>query len=161
MSFKKAVESAKPPLSNAYQTGLRAMGTYSKKISCHRSVGKTITGSIDFDGTLAPLPEYASLNRWDYGIGYNPANGRECAIWVEIHSANDQEVGTLVRKVKQLKEYLKSNAPKLWEMTRNAPETFRYVWIGTKSVSLSRHDPAFRRAMQEGISPPKRELVLP
>jgi len=156
VNFKKAVEEASPPINQAYRPGLQAMGTYSKKVKCTRNIGRTVTGSIDLDGALANLPEYAGLNRWDYGIGYNPSNGKECAVWIEVHSANDQEVGALVRKVKQLKGYLKAHAPKLWKLTLSTPENLRYIWLGTKSVNLSRHDPAFRRAMQEGIAPPRK-----
>ena len=162
MTFKKAVEAAKPPLNKIYLSGLQALKkAHSKKIFCIRPVNLTITGSLDIDSALAKIPKYASENRLDYGIGYKPLKGKECALWVEVHSANDQEVGTLVRKVKRLKEYLKANATELWELTLASPQEIRYVWLGTKDVHLSKNDPAFKLAMQEGIAPPKRELRLP
>ena len=162
MKFKKAVESATPPLNLAYKPGLQAlMKAHSRKVCCDRAVNNTITGSIDIDAALAKSAQYASENRIDYGIGYKPEKGNECAVWVEVHSANDQEVGTLVRKVQRLKEYLKANAQDLWNLTILSPVELRYVWLGTKNVHLSKNDPAFRRAMQEGITPPRRMLRLP
>ena len=162
MKFKKAVESAMPPLDQAYQPGLQGLKkSHARKISCDRPVNEAITGSIDIDSALAKTAHYASENRMDYGIGYKPAKGNECAVWVEVHSANDQEVGTVVRKVQRLKEYLKANAQELWDLTLQSPVELRYVWLGTKNVHLSKNDPAFKRAMQEGITPPRRMLRLP
>lgn len=161
MTFKEAVNKTKPPVKHAYQTGLQALGPYSKKVQCVRKVGKTVTGSVDLDSTLAQLPEYGSLNRWDYGIGYKPANGHECAVWIEVHGAVVDEVGTLARKAKQLKEFLKHHAPDLWDLTRKAPENMRYVWLGTKDVHLSMTSPGFRRAAQEGITLHGTVLRLP
>lgn len=134
---------------------------HSKKICCERAVNITITGSVDIDAALAKTAQYASENRIDYGIVYKPEKGNECAVWIEVHSANDQEVGTLVRKVQRLKEYLKTNAQDLWNLTIQSPVKIRYVWLGTKDVHISKNDPAFRRAMQEGITPPSKMLRLP
>jgi hypothetical protein len=149
VAFKKAVEAAEPPLNKAYKLGLQALKKHSKKVQCP---AHSVTGSIDIDSAMEKEPQHASANRWDYGIGYKPAKGRECAVWIEVHGANDQEVGTLTRKVKWLKEYLKRHAPQLWALTLLSPEENRYVWLGTKDVHLSMSDPAYRRAAQEGVT---------
>jgi hypothetical protein len=160
--FKEAVEAANPPLNQGYQPGLGALGRkYSQKVQCQRQVSKTITGSVDLDSSLASMPQYANVNRWDYGIGYKPAVGKECAVWVEVHGAVVDEVGTLARKARQLKEYLKHNAPELWAMTLKAPEKMRYVWLGTKDVHLSMTSPGYRRAAMEGITLHGTVLRLP
>jgi hypothetical protein len=152
VTFKKAVEASTPPLNKAYKPGLQALGDYSKKILCaRRPPSKTFSGSVDADRATARIPLYAGMNRWDYGIGYKPVKGPECAIWVDVHGAKDKEVGTLARKAKWLKEYLKQNAPELWKMTLNSPEELRFIWLGTKSVHLLKNSPEYRRAKQEGI----------
>lgn len=161
MSFKKAVEAANPPLNQAYQPGLQALKTHSKKIFCIRPVSKSITGSVDIDSTLAKIKQYACDNRWDYGVGYRPSKGSECAVWIEVHGAKDKEVGTLARKAQWLKQYLKENAPELWRLTLASPEDFRFVWLGTKNVHLSKHDPLYKRAAMEGITLHGTSLKLP
>jgi len=159
--FKKAVEMAKPPLPHSYRQGLQALQGYAKKVACHRPVKATITGSVDLDSSLAKEPEHASANRWDYGIGYKPAAGRECTVWIEVHGAKDREIGTVVRKARWLKEYLKHNAPDLWQLTLASPDSLRYVWLGTKGVHIPRHSPEYRRAAQEGITLHGTVLNLP
>lgn len=161
MTFEKAVSLAKPPLNQAYQAGLQALGDYSKKIQCTREPRKTLTGSVDLDSATARIPQYAGMNRWDYGIGYKHANGSESAIWIEVHGAKDKEVGTLARKAQWLKEYLKANAPELWKLTLASPSELRFVWLGTKSVHLNPNSPAYKRARAEGISLRGTMLSLP
>jgi len=162
MTFKKAVETSTPPLNMAYQLGMQALGDYSKKIKCARKPNETITGSVDLDSTLARLPEFASANRWDYGLGYLPKKGKECAVWIEVHGAKDKEIGTITRKVKWLKTYLPQYAPKLWAMTLDSPDELRYVWISTNSGLSTRHTKNFRQAAQEGIlMKPVSVLTLP
>ena len=155
VTFKKAVEAAAPPLNISYQPGLQALGVYSKKVIQNKSV----TGSIDIDKALVRL--HASENRWDYGIGYKLTKAKECAVWVEVHGAKIDEVGTLARKVNWLKDYLKQHAPDLWQLTLKSPENLRYVWLGTKNIHLSMNSPAYRRAAQEGITLHGTVLTLP
>ncbi|MDT8440136.1 MAG: hypothetical protein RQ723_00570 [Desulfuromonadales bacterium] len=161
MTFKQAVEAADPPVNGVFQPGLQALGQYSRKVTSPRKGGKMFTGSIDLDGALAKLRKFATANRWDYGIGYLPVKGRECAVWVEVHGAKDKEVGTLARKAKWLKDYLRQHAPDLWTLTLASPEHLRFVWLGTKNVQLPKNSPAYRRAAQEGITLHGTELRLP
>jgi len=161
VTFKQAVEASNPPLKQAYKPGLQALGAYSKKVQCTRQASKTLSGSVDIDSALARLPEYGSVNRWDYGIGYNPPTGKECVVWIEVHGAKDKEVGTLARKAKQLKSYLKQNARELWEMTLKSPENLRFVWVGTKSVHIPKNSPEYKRAAMEGITLVGTVLNLP
>jgi hypothetical protein len=157
MTFKKAVEAADPPLNASYQLGLQALGPYSRKVTC----GNVVTGSVDIDSALARIPQHASANRWDYGIGYKPSKGKESAVWIEVHGANIDEVGTVARKAKWLKDYLRQHAPELWQLTLKSPENLRYVWLGTKSVHLKMNTPAFRQAAQQGITLHGTVLNLP
>ena len=157
MTFKEAVEAADPPLNQAYQPGLQALKAHSRKIRSD----KAITGSVDLDSALEKLPQHATANRWDYGVGYKPAKGKECVVWVEVHGATIDEVGTLARKAKWLKSYLVQHAPALWELTLKSPENLRYVWLGTKDVHLKMNTPAYRRAAQEGITLHGTVLSLP
>ena len=162
MTFKKAVESATPPLNTAYQPGLQALSRkHSGKIQCTRETGATISGSIDIDAALKSTQPHASANRWDYGVGYRQTRSGESAIWVEVHGAVSDEVGTLVRKVTWLKNYLKQSAPALWQLTLKSPDTLRFVWLGTKSVHLPKNSPAYKRLNQAGITLAGTALRLP
>jgi len=162
MTFKKAVESAEPPLNTACQPGLQALSRkHAAKIQCTRDAGATITGSIDIDSALKSAQFHASANRWDYGVGYKQTRSSESAIWVEVHGAVSDEVGTLVRKVTWLKNYLKQYAPELWQLTTNSPDNLRFVWLGTKSVHLSKNSPDYRRMAQAGITLAGTTLRLP
>lgn len=159
MTFKKAVEAAKPPVNEVYQPGMQALGAFSKKV--RPKDAKSVTGSIDIDCALAKVRGHASANRWDYGLGYKRDKSKESAVWIEVHGAVIDEVGTLVRKVTWLKGYLKDSAPELWALTLASPEELRYVWLGTKDVHISKNSPDYRRARQAGITLHGTVLNLP
>ncbi len=161
MTFKKAIENSKQPLNQAYQPGLKAMGKHSNKVWCARPESRTLTGSVNLDAALARIPEYGSVNRWDYGIGYKPVTGSECAVWIEVHGAKDKEVGTIARKAKWLQEYLKQNSPELWQLTLASPHNLRFVWLGTKSVHLPKNSPEYKRAAMVGVTLHGTDLKLP
>ena len=59
------------------------------------------------------MPEFANQTRWDYGLGYQPANGREQAVWVEVHSATTKEVSAVLRKLGWLRDWLEEHAEQL------------------------------------------------
>lgn len=161
MSFKNAVTAAPAPVNQAYHAGKQALkGEHSELITC--GDGARITGSLNLDGTLAALPQYAQSPRWDYGVGHRLANGHECAIWVEVHSASTGEVGTVLRKLIWLKGYLAQECQALWGMTiRQDRKTEAFVWLASGSVHINRNSPQARRLAQAGLSWPQRVLRLP
>jgi hypothetical protein len=121
-----------------------------------------ITGSLDLDSALAAMPQYAQSNRWDYGVGHRLANGHECAIWVEVHSASTGEVGTVLRKLSWLKGYLVQECQTLWGMTiRQDRKTKAFVWLASGSVHINRNSPQARRLAQAGLDWPQKVLRLP
>ena len=66
ISFKKAVENT-PDVAKCYQSGLQALGSYSKKIELKDT--SLCSGSIDIDACTTT--HYPEDNRWDYALCYN------------------------------------------------------------------------------------------
>lgn len=103
MNFKTAVEAAPPPVNDAYRRGLQALESRHRNlVTCENT--HRLTGSIFLDSALARDPERANQPRWDYGPGYQPENGTEQAVWVEVHTATTREVTAVLNKLQWLKD---------------------------------------------------------
>jgi len=152
LTFKNAVDNT-PELTNAYQTGLHAIKESDKYIVCNDT--RRLKGSVNLDDSLRN--SYPKDPRWDYGIGWQMKNNSECAIWIEIHSADSNHVKEVIEKVKWLKNWLHKNAVDLKNMTR--PEN-GYVWIATNGVSLTRTSNHARQLAKAGLSFPQKILKL-
>ena len=159
MTFKEAVEAAPQPVNRAYRPGKQALKRHRKHVECADS--RRLTGSIFLDAALAQEPGYADKPRWDYGLGYKPKKGPECAVWVEVHAANTKEVSAVLNKLQWLRDWLNSEAEQLKKMTIFAKDDFRFVWIASSSVKIPKNSPQFRRLSQKGIPGPQRHLSLP
>ena len=163
MTFKKAVEAAPHPVNRAYCQGKQALeNRHRRLVTCADS--RRLTGSIFLDAALAQEPGYADKPRWDYGLGYKPKNGkngRECAVWVEVHSANTKEVSAVLRKLRWLWDWLNSEAEQLKKMTIFAKDNIRFVWIASDGVKILKHSPQARQLSQSGISSVRKNLSLP
>ena len=157
MTFKEAVEAAQHPVNGAYCPGKQAM---EKKHRCLVTcVDSTrFTGSIDLDTALRH--HRPGDNRWDYGLGYKPANGSEQAIWVEVHSAITSEVSKVLRKLQWLKDWLNENAEQLRQLSERADKDIRYVWIASSGVQIPKHLRQAKRLAQSGLTL-KEKLELP
>jgi hypothetical protein len=160
MTFKEAVEMAPPPVNRAYRAGKKALANqYRSRVTCPDS--RRLTGSIDLDSVLQKTPGHADKPRWDYGLGYRPANGKEQAIWVEVHSATTKEVSAVLKKLQWLRDWLNSGAQELRQLTDFASDNCRFVWIASSSVKISRNSPQARRLSQSGLPNVQRHLRLP
>jgi len=99
-----------------------------------------VTGSADLDEALKPrCPQDP---RWDYGIGFEH-QGREVAIWVEVHSAgNAEDVRAVIEKAEWLKAQL-ARVTQLQQMTRRP-----FVWVASGRNTLTKSGKALRLAAQ-------------
>ena len=159
MTFKQAVEAAPPPVNAAYRTGKQALKSgHRSKVTC--ADPQRLTGSIDLDSALAQQPGYAGKPRWDYGLGYRPSNGKEQAIWIEVHSATTSEVSAVLRKLQWLRDWLNAQAVPLKRLTDRAGRDIRFVWIASSGFNIPKNSPQFRQLNRSGL-PLKSRLELP
>ena len=160
MTFKKAVEAAPHPVNRAYRPGKQALESRHRgQVTCADS--RRLKGSIFLDAALAQEPGYADKPRWDYGLGYKPMNGRECAVWIEVHSATTKEVSAVLRKLQWLRDWLNSEAEQLKKMTLFTKDDFRFVWIASSGIKIPRNSRQARQLSQSGIPSPLKHLSLP
>lgn len=139
MNFKAAVAET-PDITNCYQPGLKALGTYSTKISPGNTT--LCNGSVDVDSCTAAL--YPNANRWDYCIGYNNE-----AYFVEVHSANTSEVSTMLNKLQWLKDWLVNEAPELNKIKAKPP----YYWVMSGKYAILPNSSQARQIAAAGIKP--------
>lgn len=159
MTFRKAVEAAPQPVNRAYRPGKQALESRHRgKVSCADS--RRLTGSIFLDSALAQEPGYTNKPRWDYGLGYKPENGRECAVWVEVHSATTSEVSAVLKKLRWLRDWLNTEAEQLMRMTNFSKGDVRFVWIASSSIKIPKNSRQARQLSQSGISSVQKHLQL-
>lgn len=141
LSFKETIE-ATEEIKHCYQTGLKAFGAYSSKIE----LGDTskCEGSVDIDACVIEL--YPSSNRWDYAFSYKAE-----VYFVEVHSANTGEVSVVLRKLRWLKDWLHSQAPKINSLKAKSRTPF--YWIQSGNFNIPRNAPQLRQAAQAGVRP--------
>ena len=137
--FKAAVE-ATSDIKSCYQPGLRALGTYSNKVSL--SNNSLCNGSVDIDECVKA--KYPNANRWDYCIGYDNK-----AYFVEVHSANTSEVSTMLNKLQWLKDWLNSSAPELNKIKAKPP----YYWVMSGKYAILPNSSQARQIAAAGIKP--------
>lgn len=160
MTFKEAVEAAPHPVNLAYRPGKQALeNKHRGQITCADS--QRLTGSIFLDSALAQEPEYSDKPRWDYGLGYKPKNGRERAVWVEVHSATTREVSAVLKKLRWLRNWLNSEAEQLRQMTDLTKPDIRFVWIASSGINILKNSPQARQLNKSGISSVRKHLSLP
>ena len=150
MTFKDAVKAAPYPVNGAYCPGTQALeNRHRNRVSC--TDPRRLTGSIDLDSALGKAPGYANAPRWDYGLGYKPARGREQAVWVEVHAATTSEVRAVLNKLRWLRDWLNAEAGQLRQLTNLADGGRRYVWIASGGDSINRNSRQFRTLSKSGI----------
>ena len=137
--FKDAV-AATPEIKDGYQTGLQAFGTYSNKIVLHDN--RECNGSVEIDECVKRI--YPNANRWDYVFAY-----KSIAYFVEVHSAESNEVSVVLSKLQWLKDWLKTQAPELAKLKAKQP----YFWIQSSRFNIPKTTRQYRLAAQNGILP--------
>ena len=147
---KRAVEAAPAPVNGAWRPHLQALpGSHRRKVSC--ADGNRLTGSIDLDAALRPVPGYANAPRWDYGIGYRPPSGAERAVWIEVHKAETGEVAPVLAKLQQLRDWPAHEGENLRRMTGRGNADKRYYWLATDKIRIPRNSPQRRRLNKSGL----------
>lgn len=141
MTFKQAVKATKD-VENCYETGLKAFGAYSSRISVADT--SKLEGSVNIDNCTTA--KYPNANRWDYGLSYKGE-----VFFVEVHSAITSEVSTVLRKFQWLKAWLHGSAPNINNMKAKTKNPF--VWIQSKNFQIPKNTPQYRAAVKEGLLP--------
>ncbi|MDO8368301.1 MAG: hypothetical protein Q7T20_15985 [Saprospiraceae bacterium] len=137
--FKDAVE-ATPEVKECYQPGLQAFGTYSTKINLHDN--RECNGSVEIDECVRV--KYPNANRWDYVFAY-----KSTVYFVEVHSAETNEVSVVLAKLQWLKDWLNTKAPEIAKLKAQQP----YYWIQSSRFSIPKTTRQYRLAAQNGILP--------
>lgn len=135
--FQKAVEIT-PEISNAYCSGLQALGANSTKVIL--ADARLVNGSVDIDSATHSL--YPNEARWDYAVGYS---GK--VYFIEVHPANTSNVKEMLAKTKWLIRWLQTKAPKIKELM--AVES--YYWVASGECKISPNSPQYRQLAQSHI----------
>jgi len=134
---------------DCYQAGLQAVLERDRnRLSCQDT--RKISGSLNLDAAVEQL--YPNAARWDYGIGIKRTETRDEAIWVEVHSADANQVLRMIDKLTWLKNWLNDRAPSLMAITRNDSP---YVWIASGRVSFQKTSPQAKKLALAGIKFPQ------
>lgn len=160
MNFRDAANAAPAAVGQTYRPGKGALESKHRK-QVDSGSPRRLTGSIALDAALARQPPYSHQPRWDYGIGYEPPQGSECAIWIEVHPAATSNVKEVVDKLNWLRSWLRNEASDLGLMTGAAPNVPSYVWIATSGVHIPRNSPQARKLNEYGLRMPVERLRLP
>ncbi|MEQ1746249.1 MAG: hypothetical protein ABMA02_12545 [Saprospiraceae bacterium] len=137
--FKTAVENT-PDVSSGYLAGLKALGNYSPKVNlCSTS---KCEGSLDIDSCTRVL--YPQDNRWDYAIGYDSK-----VYFAEVHSAQTNEVSTMLRKLEWLKNWLNRQAPEIKKLRASQP----YFWIKSGRFDIYAGSSQAKQIAKAGLKP--------
>jgi hypothetical protein len=124
-TFSGAVH-ATPSVAGAFQPGKQALRKeHRSKVICRDS--RRFTGSLDLEHALPPAG--AGERRWDYGLGFKEGRGRESALWVEIHPASTSEVDTVLAKLRWLRGWLRSQAPRLNALSARPGSRKAFFWL--------------------------------
>jgi hypothetical protein len=142
MNFKAAVAKT-PDITNCYQSGLKALGANSTKISPDNP--SLCNGSVDIDSCTSAL--YPNANRWDYCLCYNNK-----VYFVEVHPASTSDVATMINKLEWLKNWLNTKAPELNQIKAETP----YYWIMTGKHDILPLSSQAKRMAQAGLKPVSR-----
>jgi hypothetical protein len=138
--FKIAVENT-PDVANCYQSGLQALGKYSKKIELAEPT--LCSGSVEIDECTKA--KYPNDPRWDYALCYNSE-----VFFVEVHTANTSEVNAVLNKLQWLKDWLNAEAPEINKLkAKNQP----YFWVQSNDFHIPKTSSQYRLVIQKGIKP--------
>jgi hypothetical protein len=148
MRFRVAVANTND-VRDCYQPGLQALIERDRnRLSCEEP--RKISGSLNLDAAVAQL--YPDAARWDYGIGIKRTETRDEAIWVEVHSADANQVPKMIGKITWLKNWLNDRAPNLMVITRNDSP---YIWVASGRVSFQKNSPQAKKLALAGIKFPQ------
>jgi hypothetical protein len=158
VTFEQAVTGTQGPVGLSFHPGKQGMETkHRSQVDCDDP--RRFTGSIDLDRALSAAQP--NSNRWDYGIGFRVAGGREVAIWLEVHPASAGEVDVVLRKYAWLVAWLKTHSPNLDVLTRRPGKVRRFFWLATRAgVNIRPGSLHARRLQSTGFDLPRRSIKL-
>lgn len=134
----KVVEIAQTPLEKAADKTPDVKGYFRKGLSAVKGSEREkfvfpdtrrLTGSIDIDSATKEI--YPEDNRWDYAVEY-----ADETFFIEVHPCSTSDVGTVIKKVRWLKSWLKTKAPDIDILKpKDKPA---YHWIATGGVAITK-----------------------
>ena len=147
-SFKQAVK-ATPDVQNCYSPGKQAITT-NERAKVELTDPRKCGGSLFIDQCLINQNKYPNDNRLDYAIDYS---GK--VYFAEVHTASTGEVGTVLRKLQWLKDWLVQKAPEINILRADAP----FYWIQSNGYHIAPNSPQERLVRQNGLRPVPKLLL--
>lgn len=152
MTFEDAVGQAEG-LEEAWREGLGALRRADKE-RINAADTRRLAGSVDVDTAFEK--KFPEAPRWDYGIGYRPANLKEdVAYWVEIHPASAGDIKQVLAKLAWLKSWLSEHAVELNALRRE------FIWVSSGKTSFTLTAPQQKRFALFGLRHTGRMLPIP
>lgn len=138
-SFKSAVENT-PDVKDGFQVGLKAVRKKDREL-IDVADSRLLDGSLDIDGQVKS--KYPHAPRWDYAVAYG---GRVC--FCEVHPAYTSEVSKMIKKLKWLKDWLRTNASLIGNLPSYHP---KYVWIASGKCGITKNSPQAKLCASSGL----------
>jgi hypothetical protein len=124
-------------LRSRVRPGLQALSSEDVK-RIEASIREECSDSLDLDSGLRP--DHPEDPRWDYLVGH-----RRRVIAIEVHSALDSQVASIVGKKEHAKRQLLAHS-------RVGSSIASWLWIGSGSTQFTRREIAFRILAKHGIA---------
>jgi hypothetical protein len=130
---------AKSALQPLVKDGVQALKREHRSMIAEE-IRESFVDSLDIDHAFEHGHEQE--NRWDYLLGYDPA---QAIIGIEPHSAKNDQISTVIAKRKyallQLRDHLKPGA-----------HVVEWYWVASGRVDFAPFERASLRLQQEGIT---------
>jgi hypothetical protein len=110
-------------------------------------------GSLFIDQCLSNQGLYPNDHRWDYAIDY-------CSevFFIEVHTANTGEVGTVLNKLAWLKDWLNNKAPEINALKATTKTPF--YWVQSKGYHILPNSRQERIVLQNGLKPISKLVLI-
>lgn len=136
-AFQEAIENTEE-VKNGFCVGKQAIKSIDRSKVVETNNNK-VQGSLDIDTQVKAL--YPSDPRWDYALSYD-----DKIYYFEVHSAETSEIDKVINKVKWLKRWLKTQAPRI----NNLPKAEHpYIWVQSGRFAIL---PTAREKMKLSLS---------
>lgn len=133
-AFRSAIATSSPL---RLQQGLQAIKKGEGKGQISATNPTRILGSVAMDEDCRASHPHA--NRWDYVVGYEGSK-QPVAHFIEVHSAETSEVGTVEKKFQWLLDFLAAEGH---ERLRALPAEFH--WVASGRINIPQHMPQYRK----------------
>ena len=136
-AFQEAIENTEE-VKNGFCVGKQAIKSIDRSKVVATNNNK-VQGSLDIDSQVKAL--YPNEPRWDYALSYD-----DKIFYFEVHPAETSEVDKVINKVKWLKCWLKSQAPKINKLPK---AEHPYTWVQSGRYAIL---PTAREKMKLSVS---------